>query len=598
MNALLKQFYYAFLILITCPIFGQAILERGPYLQMGTPTSVVIRWRTSIATDSRVQIGFVLGSYLQTYQNPVITNEHEVLIDKLFPDARYYYSIGSSAQVLEGDASNYFTTYPLTGTERKLRFWITGDCGNNSINQHQVRDRYLQYAGSEFTDGWLLLGDNAYNSGLINEYDANFFAQYQGNIMKHTVLWPSPGNHDYANDPVLQRSKQIPYYDLFTLPTEAEAGGVPSHTESYYSYNIGNIHFISMDSYGEEEMGYRMYDTLSPQILWLKEDLELNHQTWTVAYWHHPPHTKGSHDSDTESELVQIRKNLLRILERYSVDLVLCGHSHSYERSKLMRGHYDFSDSFSDIDFSRSNSSANYNGTPDSCPYFKSTSKKGEGVVYIVAGSAGQVGGSTTGFPHPAMHYSNRSVGGSLILEAEENRLDLKWLASDGVVYDSFTMMKNVEKKVSLNLLYGNSIELVASWPGTYLWNKKNETSRSIKVSPATDSVYVVQDNFKCLTDTFKVAVDRVTGLNDPMSYDLTVFPNPSTETIRIQLPHPDFSKIDLSEISGRVISTRYVSNGAMEIAFELKEFQLGHGLYLIKAWDGKRLWVKKVVIN
>ena len=581
-----------------CKLYSQSSLLRGPYLQLGTSTSIIVKWKTSVPTDSQVKIGFIPGNYFRTTEISYLTSDHEVLIDNLIPDTKYYYTIGSVGQLLQGDIDNYFTTYPPPGVERKFRFWITGDCGNGSSNQQQVRDQYINYAKNQSTDGWLLLGDNAYSSGLESEYDANFFAQYQGNIMKHTVLWPAPGNHDYSNNASLQKSKAIPYYDLFTLPTLAEAGGISSYTESYYSYNIGNIHFISLDSYGEESLADRLYDTLSPQVNWLKKDLSSNYQTWSIVYWHHPPYTKGSHDSDTEDELVKIRENLLRILDRYDVDLVLCGHSHSYERSKLLKGHYDFSSLFDETKFIENSSSALYDGTTNSCPYIKKSFQKGGGIVYIVAGSAGQIGGTTAGFPHPAMFYSNRSIGGSLILEAEKNRLDLKWLAADGVVRDSFTMMKDVGLKKSMNLFYGNSIELTASWPGTHLWNRKNEMSQSIKVSPVIDTVYVVQDNFKCLTDTYEIKVDRVTGLSNPLIDAISVFPNPSKGAIRIRLPHPGFFKVELTDISGQVISTKQVNSEGLEIDFELQELQLKHGIYLINVRDGMRSWLKKVVVE
>ena len=32
-------------------------VTRGPYLQQGTPTSVVVRWRTNTASNSRVRYG-------------------------------------------------------------------------------------------------------------------------------------------------------------------------------------------------------------------------------------------------------------------------------------------------------------------------------------------------------------------------------------------------------------------------------------------------------------------------------------------------------------------------------------------------------------
>src|SRR5438445_7064826 len=82
--------------------------------------------------------------------------------------------------------------------------------------------------------------------------------------------------------------------------------------------------------------------------IWLESDLQANTNQWIIAYWHHPPYTKGSHDSDTETELIEMRQNALPILESYGVDLVLCGHSHSYERSFLLDGHYGLSSTLND----------------------------------------------------------------------------------------------------------------------------------------------------------------------------------------------------------------------------------------------------------
>src|SRR4051794_25622211 len=39
------------------PLPTVASLKRGPYLQIGTPTCMTIRWRTDLPTDSRVQYG-------------------------------------------------------------------------------------------------------------------------------------------------------------------------------------------------------------------------------------------------------------------------------------------------------------------------------------------------------------------------------------------------------------------------------------------------------------------------------------------------------------------------------------------------------------
>ena len=48
-------------------------------------------------------------------------------------------------------------------------------------------------------------------------------------------------------------------------------------------------------------------------------------------------------NSDGETDLIEIRQNILPILESHGVDLVLCGHSHNLERSYLLNGHYGLS---------------------------------------------------------------------------------------------------------------------------------------------------------------------------------------------------------------------------------------------------------------
>ena len=326
-----------------------------------------------------------------------------------------------------------------------------------------------------------LLGDNAYWDGLDNEYNTNFFNIYQTDIMKHAVLWPSPGNHDYANTLVNQNSHAVAYYNIFNLPSGGEAGGVWSGTEAFYSYNYGNIHFVSLDSYGHEANQYRLYDTLGPQITWLKQDLTSNSLPWTVVYFHHPPYTMASHNSDTEGELDSIRKNTVRILERFGVDFVFCGHSHGYERSKLMKDHFGYENSFNAAQHHLSSSSALYNGSANSCPYTKGSQNKG--TVYVVAGSAGSLGGQQTSFPHDAMYYSNTTEGGSLIMDVEDNRADLKFLCADGIIRDNLTVFKNVNQTITYSLTTGQNATLTASWPGNYTWSNSTDTLRSHIIS-------------------------------------------------------------------------------------------------------------------
>lgn len=482
-----------------------AILVRGPYLNLATESGIIVRWRTDIPTNSKVNYGTTAGALTDSVIDSSLTTEHIVQLSGLTANTQYFYSIGSSTQTLQGDTDNYFKTFPIVGSKQKVRILVMGDMGTSSGTQQKVLTAYLDYNKNKFTDLWLLLGDNAYNAGLDSEFQNNFFNIYQTNLTKNHVMWPAPGNHDYANRKVRQQDHLISYYDIFSLPQHGEAGGVPSNTEAYYSFDYGNIHFVSLDSYGFEEGDTRLYDTTGPQATWLKQDLEANTQPWTVVFFHHPPYSKGT-DSDVDSQLIKIRMKIVPILERYKVDLVLCGHSHLYERSFLINGHYGLENTFDTATMALSNSSAAYDGTNNFCPYIKNSDETRNGIVYAVVGSSGRIGGTAPGYPHNAMEFSNDENGGAMVIEIEDNRLDAKWVTSGTIIRDQFTIMKDVNKVIDTTVFAGSNITLTASWPGEHIWSN-GDTTRSISANVISDTSFIVHDVLNCLKDSFHIAV-------------------------------------------------------------------------------------------
>jgi hypothetical protein len=494
------------------------VLTRGPYLLRATQTSMEIKWLTDLAASSKVRYGTVAGIYTDSVIDLTSSTSHVINLSNLLPNTKYYYTIGSATRQLQGDAANNFVTPPVPGSEGKYNFWVVGDCGNNSTNQKNVRDAYINYMGSTPTNGWLLLGDNAYSSGTETEFQTSFFNVYQGTVSKSMPLYPSPGNHDYNNGSKFDHS--VPYYSIFDMPANGEAGGVASNTEAYYSYDYGNVHFLSLDSYGKEDGVNRLYDTLGPQVQWIKQDLAANTKKWVVAYWHHPPYTMGSHNSDTESELTKMHTNFIRILERFKVDLIVCGHSHEYERSKLIQGSYGNETSFNPAVNNLSQSNGRYDGTTNSCTYMKDSTHTYNGTVYVVSGSAGQLDGNVqAAWPHNAMSaYNNSTNGGSMLLTVEGNRLDSKWICADGVVRDQFTMIKDANKIRNYTVNTGQSLTLTASWKGQYSWNHSGATTSSVTVNPTSNFQYVVSDQYQCVADTFNVTVVGVKGPSSSQS--------------------------------------------------------------------------------
>lgn len=410
---------------------ASVLVTRGPYLQAGTPDAVTVRWRTDVATDSRVRWGTDAANLDQVADDATSTTEHVVRIPGLSPATTYFYSIGSTTNVLDGgDSSTRFTTPPAVGTSQATRIWVLGDSGTASVSARAVRDAYDAFTGARGTDLWLMLGDNAYNSGTDAEYQAAVFDTYPDHLRRE-VLWATLGNHDGASaDSATQTG---PYYDIFTLPTAAEAGGVASGTEAYYSFDWANVHFVCLDSQESSRAPG------GPMLTWLADDLQATDQEWIVAFWHHPPYTKGSHDSDAESQLVDMRANALPILEAHGVDLVLTGHSHSYERSVLLDGHYGLSSTLTAgmmVDAG--------DGDPDGDGAY---GKQGPsavshgGAVYAVAGSSGQAGGGSLN--HPVMQVSLNTLG-SLVLDVDGEVLDARFVDSTGTVRDRFSIVKTV----------------------------------------------------------------------------------------------------------------------------------------------------------
>jgi len=399
---------------------------RGPYLQQGTPNSIIIRWRTAAPSDSIVLYGTDPQNLTGQATGPANTTEHEVLINGLTSDTDYFYEV-SVATGSHASPDYFFHTSPPVGPAHPTRIWVLGDSGTANANAAAVRDAYLAVMGGTTADFWLMLGDNAYNNGTDSEYQAGVFNMYPS-ILANTVLWPTEGNHD--NDPA--------YYNIFTLPVSGQAGGVASGTEEYYSFDYANIHVICLNSMDGDLSANGAMGT------WLQSDLAATTAQWLIAFWHHPPYSKGSHNSDTESRLVQMRQNFLPILEAAGVDLVLCGHSHSYERSHLLDGHYGDSGTLNPSTMILDNGGGREDGNG---AYEKPTDGLGghEGAVYVTAGSSGKTSGGSLN--HPAMFVSLNELG-SLLIDVDGNRMDVQFLReldgspSQPQVDDYFTLIK------------------------------------------------------------------------------------------------------------------------------------------------------------
>jgi hypothetical protein len=485
---------------------------------------MTVVWRTVDPAESRVRYGTLPGVLDREVVDLAQVTDHVVTLTGLTPGTRYYYEVGSTTQAeAGGDSEHYFVTSPAPGSTGPFTTWVVGDSGTGGADQALVRDAMLAATAGDPPDLFLHVGDIAYDDGRESEYTSNHFAPYR-DILRHTVFWPSRGNHDGLQG----------YTNAFVLPTGGEAGGVPSGTESYYAFDYAHVHFVVLDSQGSD------LTPGSPMLEWLQNDLAQNTRPWLIAFFHHPPYSKGSHDSDDPGDsggrLIEMRENVMPILEAAGVDLVLAGHSHVYERSYLIDGVYGFGEApaFPTPDFGTLLSLGHIvdfgSGDPDAeGPYEKSKGLNAhEGAVYVVAGHGGKSVHSEG--VHPVMFISEEEYG-SALLTIDGNVLTLQNLRADGVVSDVFSIVKG-EASCSFNGECNDGIpctEDACSSEGTC--SNADLCTGGAACNPATGLCEVQtlvsfqegENGYRLAQDTYLEGLDpnRIHGYDDRVEWDL-----------------------------------------------------------------------------
>ncbi len=533
---------------------------RGPYLQFPTSSSIKVMWRTDSATPSRVYYGNSLATVMDNQVDlATAVTDHTVEITGLQPYAEYFYAVGDGSTVLAGgDDDHKFRTSPTIGTVQPMNIWAIGDFGKGNSKQVAVKEAYLNHVGDDLPDMWLWLGDNAYPDGTDQDYTETVFESQYGypEMLTRIPFMATPGNHDYLSvynlitgaDP---ETHDGPYYDVIDVPTNGEIGGVPSGYELYYSYDYGNVHFMSLNS----EIGSplnEMWDWTgvspfytfdgSPFIDWIHADLQANDKPWVVAFIHQPPHTDGSHESGTFYEVFMeaVRENICPVLESYGVDLLIAGHSHVYERSYLINGFYGLPDDFNASQHLVDGSSGKLS---EGEPYIKYTNGPNQnlGTLYIVQGNSGSTE-SEAGLEHPVMYYGHAcdTCVGSTMLYVHGDTLSGEYLTKDGEILDEWTIIKQADP---------NSVDDAAAFP--------------------------------------------VSGID--------VYPNPfSTETtVQFEVNEKLWANVELVDLKGQILHEFHkgsLSQGTAKFVVNASELGLAKGAYLIRVITDKRPAIARII--
>ncbi len=322
------------------------------HLQFGADASrqVVASWATAGSVKNpRLRLGTHEGGFgrtvpaeTRTYidgKSGVEVFTHHALVGELDPATEYTYEVLHEGATPLGGT---FTTAPRG--RRPIRFTSFGDQSTPvpgdglwspwaGYNPPQVEKQKPLFH--------LLNGDLCYANISTNpRQDAwrDFFVNNEVSA-RYRPWMPAAGNHEneLGNGPF----GYLAYQTRFSVPNNGETD--PALRGMWYAFKAGSVWVISLnnddvccqdsgDSYVRGYSGGAQKRFLERSLIAANEDEEID---WIVVCMHEVAMSSVHNFNGADRG---IREEWMPLFDRYGVDLIVCGHEHHYERSKLVRG--------------------------------------------------------------------------------------------------------------------------------------------------------------------------------------------------------------------------------------------------------------------
>lgn len=535
-------------------VFGEieAQVNRYPYIQQPTETTVLIAWQTQNPETGTISWGSSPTSLSNSQSDITPSNNHDFTLTGLQPNTQYYYEISNTGGFASA-VESFWTAKPQI--EEQLSFLHYGDCGYDNSVQNSISALMEQ----ESVDFAVVAGD--VDQGIGDNYDNVFFKVYK-NMLARECHYTALGNHDII------ANNGADFYDAFYQPTNN-----PQNTEHYYTFTWGNAKFICLDSNMDYSPG-------SDQHNFLLDELRCNEHHWVFVFCHHPPWTNGWdplyyipfqtwYEYDGEDAM---RTELVPYFEQYNVDFMLNGHSHCYQRGNL------------------------------------------NGVEYVISGGAGAtVTDNRTCNQAPLNNPCAPNIQNELYIN-QYVRFDINGdtaryvcIDDNGAVVDSVTLIKSwtpysttfTTTQPSSGTSMDGSISATSvgqNGPFTYNWSNGAMTSTLSGLNPGT-YVVTVTDDFGCARID-SVVLSTGVSLTDPMaSQQVSIAPNPFHTSTKFSFSNPQHQSMDLSvfDSRGRLVWT---ISGLTGESLTFNREGLENGLYFYRLSHGPESYSGKLMIR
>ena len=346
--------------------FEPTFIEK-PYLQLGdapklgNPESLVLLWHAEPSAAAwKVEVRASTNDAWRAVDPPqpnriaIPGNDVHIVyrarLTGLVPGANFHYRVLNDGRVVFES-----TAQARKAATQPYRFALFGDCGQYTGGETEIAYQVAQVR----PDFLFVTGDIVYSNGRVNEYRDKFFPIYNTEraspqagapLLRSIPFIAAPGNHDTALANFERFTDALAYFYYWDQPLNGPlpVAGVPKsshvlvgHPEAQpafreaagaryprmanFSFNYGNAHWTVLDS-------NPYVDWTIPELRdWLARDLASDAArtaTWRFVGFHHP-----GFNSSTNHFTEQFMRVLSPVFEAGSVDIVLAGHVHNYQRS-------------------------------------------------------------------------------------------------------------------------------------------------------------------------------------------------------------------------------------------------------------------------
>ena len=274
------------------------------------PTEMSVMWATDVRGDAFVEWSY--GSTTESSQGESYCYNHDIALHMAIMTNL---PLGEEITYKVGDGSTWSSDWTFT----------TIDPEASNFEWIAIADHGMSDEGQQVTDGIIydnsaqivtVSGDISYADGSQNIWDDWFNIQQPS--MAKTPWVTVVGNHE--NEPGIGFT---PYEHRFDSDKQIES------EVFWYSRDFPGIHMVFISSEHSYEEG-------SVQYNWIKSDLEQANldesresRPFIIVHCHKPMYSSNSYHGSE----VELREALEDLFVENSVDLVIAGHDHFYERT-------------------------------------------------------------------------------------------------------------------------------------------------------------------------------------------------------------------------------------------------------------------------